>query len=292
MAKNMEHTITAMEYDNLVPFAKTFIKQLGYSLKKNVYVFDCEKSFGDVKDLVTYYDSNVPNAYREFTNKVNKMYDAFAAGGYDPAAIKDYPDMVCVIGGIDKFKMLTAIDFNPLFADLLVKIKAMPKFNLIMIDAVDNIKKLEYDPWYKAVVSPSRGIWVGDGMSTQFTLKSTLSARQLSAKLDNTFGYYIDGSVTVLVKLMTDVGEESEIDIAEDVPEMPEEALEEKVDAVVENLEVKEEKVEPVEAIVDVPSSASVDPVTPQAEAPGTIKLNLQMPSASDAAKKDEYETL
>ena len=292
MTKNMEHTITAMEYDNLVPFAKTFIKQLGYSLKKNVYVFDCEKAFGDVKDLVTYYDSNVPNAYKEFTNKVNKMYDAFAAGGYDPAAIKDYPDMVCVIGGIDKFKMLTAIDFNPLFADLLVKIKAMPKFNLIMIDAVDNIKKLEYDPWYKAVVSPSRGIWVGDGMSTQFTLKSTLSARQLSAKLDNTFGYYIDGSVTVLVKLMTDVGEESEIDIAEDVPEMPEEALEEKVDAVVENLEVKEEKVEPVEAIVDVPSSASVDPVTPQAEAPGTIKLNLQMPSASDAAKKDEYETL
>ena len=138
------------------------------------------------------------------------MYDEFAAGGYDTAAISKYGEYVCVIAGIDKFKMLLGADFNSQFADLLVKIKAMPKMYFIIMDEVDNIKKLEYDTWYKAVVSPTRGIWVGEGMSTQFTLKSTLSARQLSAKIDNTFGYYVDGSVTVLVKLITDVGEEDQ----------------------------------------------------------------------------------
>jgi hypothetical protein len=138
------------------------------------------------------------------------MYDEFATSGYDPAALSKYGDYVCVIAGIDKFKMLLGNDFNALFGDLLVKIKAMPKMYFVLVDGVDNFKKMEYDPWYKAVVSPTRGIWVGEGMGAQYTLKSTLSARQLSAKVDNTFGYYIDGSVTVLVKLITDVGEESD----------------------------------------------------------------------------------
>jgi S-DNA-T family DNA segregation ATPase FtsK/SpoIIIE len=208
--KNLEHTITALEFDTLVPFGKMFIKQIGKSLGKNVYVFDPDKYFGDIAADVSYYDSNVPNCYKQLVEFINKMYDEFAAGGYDPAAISKYGEYVCVIAGIDKFKMLLGTDFSSQFADLLVKIKAMPKMYFIIMDEVDNIKKLEYDTWYKTVVSPTRGIWVGEGMSTQFTLKSTLSARQLSAKIDNTFGYYVDGSVTVLVKLITDVGEEDQ----------------------------------------------------------------------------------
>ena len=208
--KNLEHTITALEFDTLVPFGKMFIKQIGKSLGKNVYVFDPDKYFGDIAADVSYYDSNVPNCYKQLVEFINKMYDEFAAGGYDPEAISKYGEYVCVIAGIDKFKMLLGADFTSQFADLLVKIKAMPKMYFIIMDEVDNIKKLEYDTWYKAVVSPTRGIWVGEGMSTQFTLKSTLSARQLSAKIDNTFGYYVDGSVTVLVKLITDVGEEDQ----------------------------------------------------------------------------------
>ncbi|MGN0967521.1 MAG: type VII secretion protein EssC [Candidatus Coprovivens sp.] len=208
--KNLEHTITALEFDTLVPFGKMFIKQIGKSLGKNVYVFDPDKYFGDIAADVSYYDSNVPNCYKQLVEFINKMYDEFAAGGYDPAAISKYGEYVCVIAGIDKFKMLLGNDFSSQFADLLVKIKAMPKMYFIIMDEVDNIKKFEYDTWYKAVVSPTRGIWVGEGMSTQFTLKSTLSARQLSAKIDNTFGYYVDGSVTVLVKLITDVGEEDQ----------------------------------------------------------------------------------
>jgi hypothetical protein len=88
----------------------------------------------------------------------------------------------------------------------------MPKVHLILIDNVDNIKKMEYDPWYKAIANPSRGIWIGDGFSSQFTLKSTLASRTLSAKLDNSFGYFIDGSLTVLFKAITEVGEEDEFE--------------------------------------------------------------------------------
>jgi len=90
------------------------------------------------------------------------------------------------------------------------KIKAMPKVYFVFIDAVDNLKKQEFESWYKTLFNGTRGVWIGNGLGTQFTLKSTLSTRALSAKITDDFGYYVDGSTTVLIKTITDVGDEEE----------------------------------------------------------------------------------
>ena len=63
------------------------------------------------------------------------------------------------------------------------KIKAMPKVYFVFIDAVDNLKKQEFESWYKTLFNGTRGTWIGNGLGTQFTLKSTLSTRALSLKL-------------------------------------------------------------------------------------------------------------
>ena len=207
VAKYLGHFVTAMEFDNLKKFGEMFIRQLADSLKKNVFVFDAEKAFKNISEIVSYYDSNLINAYKQLKDFIDKMYEEFEKGGYDSSALSSYGEYVCIISGIDKFKMLLGNEFNTIFGDLLIKIKAMPKMHFIIFDSVDNIKKNEYDPWYKSVMSPSRGIWIGDGITNQFTLKSTLSSRILGVKIDNNFGYYIDGSVTVLIKVVTEVGE-------------------------------------------------------------------------------------
>ena len=202
--KNVGHFITSMEFDNLVQFSLMFIKQLEGKFSQNMYIFDTEKSFENESFTSKYINSNVANSYKEISEKVNEMYKVFTDGGFDSAALDSYSEIVVVIVGIDKFKMLLGDDFNSLFGDVVNKVKAMPKFHFIMVDSADNLKKCEFDAWYKAVVSPTRGIWVGDGIANQYSLKSTLSSRQLSATLDNTFGYYVDGSVTVLVKMITE----------------------------------------------------------------------------------------
>lgn len=210
LAKDMEHTITGMDFANIKLFASMFIKEIGKVFGKNVYVFDTEKAFSEYANLVSYYDTNLPNAFKELSDFFIKMYDDFEKGGFDTNALSNYGDYVCVIAGIDKLKMLLGTEFSKVFGDMFVKVKAIPKIHLILIDSADNIKKSEYDPWYKAVVSPTRGVWIGEGMGTQYLLKSTLTSRQLSVKIDNTFGYYVDGSVTVLMKVITEVGEEEE----------------------------------------------------------------------------------
>ena len=210
VAKYMQHTITAMEFENVRVFGEMVIRQLANSLNKNVYVFDTEKAYKNLSSLVSYCDSNLNDTFKQLSDFFLQMYDEFEKGSYDASALDKYGEYVCVIVGIDKFKLLLGLQFNSIFGDMFVKIKAMPKVHLILIDNVDNIKKMEYDAWYKAIANPSRGIWIGDGFSSQFTLKSTLASRTLSAKLDNTFGYYIDGSLTVLFKAITEVGEEDD----------------------------------------------------------------------------------
>ena len=141
------------------------------------------------------------------------MYDEFEKSGFDSNSLEKYGEYICVIAGIEKFKLLLGNEFATLFNNLFEKIKAMPKVHLILLDSIDGIKKMEFDSWYKAIISTSRAIWIGDGIANQFTIKSTLPARQLMAKIDNDFGYYIDGSTTVLLKVITEEGEEDEYEV-------------------------------------------------------------------------------
>ena len=210
ITKNMGHMITALELSSLKTFSNMMIKQFANILSKNVYVFDTEKEFSAYSSEVSYYDSNIPVNFKTFSELISKMYEDFEKGGFDENAISSYGQYVCVIVGIDKFKSLLNADFNSVFVDVINKIVAMPKVYFVLIDVIDNFKKQEFESWYKTLFNGSRGTWIGNGLGTQFTLKSTLSTRTLSAKITDDFGYYIDGTTTVLIKVITDVGDEEE----------------------------------------------------------------------------------
>ena len=210
ITKNMGHFITSLELSSLKAFSNMMIKQFANVLSKNVYVFDTEKEFSTYSSEVSYYDSNIPVNFKTFSDLISKMYEDFEKGGFDENAISSYGQYVCVIIGIEKFKSLLGTEFNSAFVDVINKIKAMPKVYFVFIDAVDNLKKQEFESWYKTLFNGTRGTWIGNGLGTQFTLKSTLSTRALSAKITDDFGYYVDGSTTVLIKTITDVGDEEE----------------------------------------------------------------------------------
>ena len=208
IARNFAHIITGIEFDNVKNFGLMFLKQLAMSQGKKVYLFDAEKAYGELANEITYYDTGFINSFKAINEEIMKMYQVYESSGFDTNSIKDYDSRTIVITGIDKFKMLMANEFNTLFADMVIKVKTMPKVNILIIDGVDNFKKMEFENWYKTIINPSRGVWIGDGITTQFTLKSTLSARTLSMRLDNSFGYFIDGSTTVLFKAITEEGEQ------------------------------------------------------------------------------------
>ena len=108
---------------------------------------------------------------------------------------------ICVISGLGTIlKKLSMVDKGKL-TSLLGEAK---NTKYIIIDTIDNIKTLSYEAWFKANTSLSEGIWLGNGIANQFTLKVTTNSRILRAEIEPNFGYVIKKGKAILVKFVTE----------------------------------------------------------------------------------------
>ena len=87
---------------------------------------------------------------------------------------------------------------------MLTALTTLGTIKVIIVDVIDAIKGLNYETWFKNNAQLSEGIWIGNGISNQFTLKVTTNARLLRAEIDETMGYVIKKGKAILIKLASD----------------------------------------------------------------------------------------
>ena len=90
------------------------------------------------------------------------------------------------------------------FTDKIIKSKEKGNIKYIIVDTIDSIKGISFENWYKGNSDMSEGIWIGNGIGNQFTLKVTTNSRVLRAEVDPGFGYVIKKGKAELMKLMSD----------------------------------------------------------------------------------------
>ena len=90
------------------------------------------------------------------------------------------------------------------FTNLIMDSKKDGNIKIILVDTIDAIKTISFEPWYKGSTDLSEGIWLGNGIGNQFTLKVTTNSRVLRAEVEPGFGYVIKKGKAVLTKLMSD----------------------------------------------------------------------------------------
>ena len=155
------------------------------------------------------------------------LLDTLSILSDNPPADVEYDSGNCIVG-IDKVMELisekqTSSDENSAvimitgISTLLAKLDAVKKgsfttaiseasklstVKFIFIETIDNIKSLNYEAWYKANTDLSEGIWAGNGLGNQFTLKVTTNSRQLRTELEPNFGYTIAKGKATVVKLL------------------------------------------------------------------------------------------
>ena len=110
---------------------------------------------------------------------------------------------VCVIIGITN--LLSKLDSTKKmeFTDLIDKNAKNGKFKLIIVDVIDNIKSIGYDNWYKSNTDLAEGVWIGNGISNQFTFKITTNSRILRQELEPKFGFVIEKGKASVIKLLS-----------------------------------------------------------------------------------------
>ena len=58
----------------------------------------------------------------------------------------------------------------------------------------------EYDEFYRENVQPINAIWIGSGITEQFTIKSSTYTKETRSQIPNDFGYNIDRGNAIYVK--------------------------------------------------------------------------------------------
>ena len=112
--------------------------------------------------------------------------------------------VVCIITGINGFLQKMAPDEKTNFTNLISEAAKLGNFKFVLVDTIDNIKAFNYETWFKSNVDLGEAIWVGNGISNQFTLKVTTSSRLLRVELEPNFGYAIIKGKAYVVKFLSE----------------------------------------------------------------------------------------
>lgn len=149
-----------------------------------------------------YVDNNFDDVFTKLFNEITSVQQAYQNSNYDKNAIASVPNTLIVLSGLDKFMTKLSPDNKKNFGKIFEIGKELEKYCFLLVDSVDKFKKVEYDDWYRATVNNTRGIWIGDGIANQFSIKLTKTTKDLYDEIGNKFGYVVERGNPTLIKLL------------------------------------------------------------------------------------------
>ncbi len=144
-------------------------------------------------------DANISYGTGSCTDIISKLTQI-----YESKKVNNTKDeVVCMIIGMNSlFQKMSAIEKGNLTM-LIQNAANLGTLRFVMVETIDNIKTISYEVWYKTNIDLSAGVWIGNGIANQFTLKVTTNARILRAEIDPKFGYVIKKGKATLIKLLS-----------------------------------------------------------------------------------------
>ena len=208
--------VASSEMEMFGPFINGLTVELSNISNDKLYVFDTTETLVETvvaktKAINGSFDDSI-NKICDYITDANKIY---VDSNYNRESLKDKPSVTLLsIGFVDMLDRLGE-EVKNRFIECIEKGKDLGVVNIIAVDSVINVKKLEYEGWYKTVVATNRGIWLGNGIADQFSIKLTRTPRELRDVIEPGFGYSIKNGIANLVKFIEYKEEDSGVDSIE-----------------------------------------------------------------------------
>lgn len=196
-------------FENFIP---EFVKVCTTNKNVSVNIIDAEKMFENEKFNCNYYKEDIDGIFNKVYNYLDKLNKTYVDNKYNVQALSNYQDLLVLIVGLNQFKNKLSSDNQDKFEEFMTMTKDLRKVSIVIFDTIDNIKQFEYESWYKTVVPSNHGIWIGDGISDQYTIKLSKNPRYLKEDVGNKFGYSIKKGNPLLIKVLSNSTSEEEID--------------------------------------------------------------------------------
>ena len=187
------YNVTGEDVTSLPKFIHGIAKAIIKTANTSCIIMDSLTALSDIKEGNTLYDKD--NCMTAIT-KLTEIYEQKLEG-------KNPNTVVCMIVGLSSLlSKMSAIEKGK-FTKMIQDAKKLGTIKFIMVETIDNIKSICYEIWYKTNIDLSEGVWIGNGIGNQFTLKVTTSARILRAEIEPQFGYVVKKGKATLVKFIT-----------------------------------------------------------------------------------------
>ena len=201
--KQFFNKITANELENTTSFVKELLIGFNQITTFKTYLLDSNNTFNENYFNITKYNTNFDEVLTSITNNINTIYEEASNNNFSLDIVNKYQPMLFVIYDFTSFKKKLNSDLGSILSDLYKKSMKLPIINFIVIDAVDAFKKVEFESWFKEVNDPETAIWIGEGISNQFSIKLARSSdRALQAPIKNDFGYIVLSGKHALIKVL------------------------------------------------------------------------------------------
>lgn len=115
------------------------------------------------------------------------------------------------------FNYIVSDDNKLKFADLFNKAKELGIINFILVDSIDKFKKFEIESWYKNCINNTNGIWIGNGINDQFTLKISQKIDEMKEEVPKSFCFVINRGKASFVKYIEEVEITETVEIIEEI---------------------------------------------------------------------------
>ena len=189
---NFFNKIVASDINNTLSFTKELLFELSNIENTKTYLFD--------NNIIKENYSNITKYNTSYEEVLNGLIDNLTKA--IESNNTNLQNMVFVIYDFNNFKNKLS-DIGKILKSLYDLNIKLPIINFIVIDSVDTFKKFEFESWYKEISDPETAIWIGEGISNQFTIKLTRSSdRQLQVPIKNDFGYIVVSGRHALIKVL------------------------------------------------------------------------------------------
>ena len=185
-SKNPISLVSCQEISVLDRFIPSLAKVIQNMYNVDLYLLDPGESIVDPASFKHYY-----------SDKSNEIMSLFEQMKADTG--KTY---VIIILGIEAFINLFPKEEQKGVKDTFSSLKNIPNIKIIIADAVTKIKLYEFEEFYRNCVQPINAIWVGSGITDQFTIKSSTYNKQTRSQIPVDFGYNVDRGNAKFAKML------------------------------------------------------------------------------------------
>ena len=185
--KNPISLISSQDFTMLDKFIPSLGRVISTIPNTELHLIDPSNSIQDGNNFKNYYTNNYDEVLNVLGNSIKSNNSI---------------TQVFIFYGLDEYKNHLSISNQNKMFDLFNKIKANSNIKIIIADSISKLKLLEYESFYRDNVQPIYGIWIGSGITEQYTIKCSTYNKETRSQIENDFGYNINRGTATLVKLI------------------------------------------------------------------------------------------